>query len=192
MSPRRLTLLAAVALLAAGCGVDPQAAPEDLEIPPIPEATAGAPGGTAGSELVLWFLRDDRLSPVPRSAVTYHPVTALALLAEGLTAREADEGLTTAISRQPLAVSTSDEATNGEDVLTVEVTEAFTGVAGADQLRAVAQVVWTATEFGEVDAVRFATADGSVEVPTDTGLTDDPVDRGDYASLAPDGPVAVD
>ncbi len=65
-------------------------------------------------------------------------------------------------------------------------------VAGADQLRAVAQVVWTATGFEEVDAVRFATAEGPLVVPTDAGLTDDPVDRADYASLAPDGALAVD
>lgn len=79
-----------------------------------------------------------------------------------------------------------------EGVLTVGVTPAFTDVAGADQLRSFAQVVWTATGIEGVDAVRFGTADGPLEVPTDAGLTDDPVDRADYGSLAPDGAVTVD
>ena len=189
MIRRRLALLAALALLA-GCGVDPQAAPEDLDVSPIPPATPAPSDGGAGSELILWFLRDDLLAPVQRAADARDPVTALALLAEGLTAEEADAGLTTAISPQPLEVATDGEAEE-HDVLTVEVTEAFY-VPGADQLRAVAQVVWTATGFEGVEAVRFATEDGPLEVPTDAGLTDDPVDRADIASLAPDGALAVD
>lgn len=185
MTARLLALLALLALLT-GCGVEPQAAPEDLDVSPIPAATAEPPGGTPGSELVLWFLRDDRLSPVQRSADGAGPVSALSALTEGLTASEADAGLTTAISRQPLAVITGGDAEEG--VLTVGVTDAFTYVAGADQLRAVAQVVWTATEFDEVDAVRFTTTEGPLEVTTDAGLTDEPVGRADYGSLAPDGP----
>ena len=190
MSARLLAVLAVLALLA-GCGVEPQSAPEELDVGPIPAATAEPPGGTPGSELVLWFLRDDRLTPVQRSAAGAGPVSALSALADGLTASEADAGLTTAISRQPLAV-VSGGGTEEEGVLTVGVTKAFTDVAGADQLRAVAQVVWTATGIEGVDAVRFTTADGPLEVPTDAGLTDDPVDRSDYGSLAPDGPVTVD
>jgi spore germination protein GerM len=191
VSPRHLAVLASV-VLAAGCGVEPQAAPEDLTLSPIPPATSGVPGGDAGQQLVLWFLRDDALAPVERSAAAADAATALALLAEGPTAQEADAGLTTAISRQPLTVAANDDAAEA-DVLTVQVTEAFTGVAGADQLRAVAQVVWTVTEPDDVDAVRFTTdVGGPLEVPTDAGLTDAPVDREDYASLAPDDPVAVD
>ena len=56
--------------------------------------------------------------------------------------------------------------------------------AGGNQLLATAQVVFTVTEVPGVEAVRI-TADGSpVEVPTDDGLTAEPVSREDYASVA--------
>jgi spore germination protein GerM len=183
---RRLTTaLLSLGVLAAGCGVDPQSAPSELDVSPLPRATADDTGGTAGSELVLWFLDGGRLVPVERPAAEQDPATALALLAEGPTAEEAAAGLSTAISRQPLVVVDREDVDALEGVLAVEVTPAFTGVSGADQLAEVAQVVWTATEFPDVDAVAFTTEDGPLEVPTDSGLGDRPVGRDDYASLAP-------
>ena len=72
----------------------------------------------------------------------------------------------------------------GRCVVTIGVSREFTEVAGGNQLLATAQVVFTVTEFPGVEAVRI-TADGSpVEVPTDDGLTDEPVGRDDYASVA--------
>ena len=173
----------ALALLA-GCGVDPQAAPEAVSIAPLTPTSSGPSAGSTGAGVSLWFLQDDRLVPVPRAATEADAATALALLAEGPDPAEVAAGLGTALSPQPLDVVAAGE---GEDdaTLTVAVTPAFTGVAGEDQVRAVAQVVWTATAFDGVDAVRF-TADGeALEVPTDEGLTADPVDREDYASVAP-------
>lgn len=184
MSRGPAAVLVSLAVLAAGCGVDPQAAPVDLDVGTLPPATAEVATTTAGPQVVLWFLEGGRLVPVERSAPEQEPQTALDLLAEGPTAAEAAEGLTTAISRQPLTVvdGTQDDADDG--VLTVEVTPAFTGVAGADQLAEVAQVVWTVTGFEGVDAVRFSSDGGTLEVPTDAGLGDRPVDRSDFASLA--------
>jgi spore germination protein GerM len=139
--------------------------------------------------VTLWFLDDDRLAPVLRPASDSSPGAALELLAEGPDPDEVAAGLTTIVARQPLAVVDGPDA---DDVLTVEVTRTFSSVAGEDQLREVAQVVWTATEFAEVDAVRFTTDGEALEVPTDRGLSDQPVDRADYASLAPaDSPAAA-
>jgi spore germination protein GerM len=74
-------------------------------------------------------------------------------------------------------------------VVTVAVSREFTEVAGGNQLLATAQVVFTVTEVPGVAAVRV-TADGSpVEVPTDAGLTDEPVRREDYASVAGPSPA---
>jgi spore germination protein GerM len=184
VSRRRAAVLLGIlslAVLAAGCGIDPQAAPEVLDVDPLPPATAEVTDNRAGPRLVLWFVEGGRLVPVERSAAEPDPATALDLLAEGLTAEEAAAGLTTAITEQPLTVAEQ----GADDVLVVEVTPAFTGVAGADQLTAVAQVVWTVTGFDGVDAVRFATDDSPLEVPTDAGLGSGPVDRDDYSSLAP-------
>jgi spore germination protein GerM len=184
-------LAGALAALVAGCGVDPQAAPDDLDVPSIPAATSAPASRTSGPEVELWFLRDDRLTPVTRPADAADPATALELLAEGPSAEEAADGLTTAIGPPPLDV-VANEGSDADDVLTVGVNPAFTAVAGEDQLREVAQVVWTVTGFAGVDAVRFTSDEGPLEVPTDAGLSDDPVDRDDFASLAPDGDVAID
>jgi spore germination protein GerM len=67
----------------------------------------------------------------------------------------------------------------------VAVTREFTGLGGGNQQLAVAQIVWTVTEFPGVQQVRFSIDGQPLEVPTDEGLTDQPVDRDDYRSVAP-------
>ncbi len=48
-----------------------------------------------------------------------------------------------------------------------------------------AQVVWTVTQFPQVDRVCFSLDGVFVEVPTDSGLSDESVSRADYVSVAP-------
>jgi spore germination protein GerM len=180
---RRWSLLLAAAVVLSACGIDPQAAPEDVEIAPVPQSPPTPSEPSAGPTVALWFLRGDRLEPVRRAASGTGPETALALLADGPTPEEAADGLTTALfTPQPFAVV---DGRQTDTTVTVAVSPAFTSASGENQLRAVAQVVWTVTEFDGADQVRFTTEDGPLEVPTDEGLTDEAVDRGDYASLAP-------
>jgi spore germination protein GerM len=181
---RRLAALVCALVALTACGVDTQAAPEDVDVAPVPSSPATPSETGAGPQVVLWFLRDGRLEPVRREAPGSGPATALTLLSEGPTAEEVTEGLTTALTPQPLAVV---DGRQTDTTVTVAVSPAFTSVSGENQLRAVAQVVWTATEFAGVEQVRFTTEDGALEVPTDDGLTDEPVDRDDYASVAPEG-----
>ncbi len=181
---RRVTVLLATAVALAACGVDPQAEPEDVAIAPVLSSPASPTRTSAGPTVLLWFLEGDRLAPVGRAASGTGPATALDLLADGPTPEESAEGLSTALfTPQPLAVV--DGGQSGS-TLTVAVSPAFVNVSGDNQLRAVAQVVWTATEFAGVEEVRFVSEDGPLEVPTDEGLTDDPVEREDYASVAPE------
>jgi hypothetical protein len=65
------------------------------------------------------------------------------------------------------------------------VTRGFISIGGGNQLLAVAQVLWTLTEFPGIDGVLFVLDGPLVAVPTDDGLTDRPVDRADYAAVAP-------
>lgn len=178
---RRGRLVAFAVLALAGCGVDPQPAPEDVAVSAITTGPAEPSTSAPGPQVTLWFLRGERLEAVTRSAPDSSPGTALELLAEGPLPDDGDPGLGTAVVPDSLA---GIEGPDEDDVLTVDVTRAFS-IAGDDQLREVAQVVWTATEFDGVEAVRFTSEDEPVEVPTDAGLTDQPVDRDDYASLAP-------
>lgn len=181
---RRWALLLCAAVVLTACGIDPQAAPDDVEIAPVPQSPPTPSRTSAGPTVVLWFLRDDRLEAVRRAASGTGPETALTLLADGPTPQEAADGLTTALfTPQPFAVV---DGRQTDTTVTVAVSPAFTSASGDNQLRAVAQVVWTVTEFDGADQVRFTTEDGALEVPTDEGLTDDAVDREDYASLAPE------
>jgi spore germination protein GerM len=181
---RRASLLLGAVVVLSACGIEPQAAPEDVEIAPVPQSPPTPSETRAGPTAVLWFLRDGRLESVRRAASGTGPETALALLADGPTPQEAADGLTTALfTPQPFAVV---DGRQTDTTVTVAVSPAFTSAAGENQLRAVAQVVFTVTEFDGADQVRFTTEDGALEVPTDEGLTDEAVDRDDYASLAPE------
>jgi len=110
---------------------------------------------------------------------------ALEHLAEGPTRAEAATGIRTALPPEVVGV---DEGL-ADGLTTVSVSRGFTGTAGGDQLLAVAQVVWTLTDLPGVATVRFVVEGAPVEVPTDGGLTDRPVDRDDYRSAAPAEPT---
>jgi spore germination protein GerM len=179
------TLGAALAVAAAGCGIDPQAGPEAITLSAAPVTETPTATGTPGRDLVLWFLRDGRLAPMTREASDGDTPAVLDLLAEGPTATEVSAGLGTALLAQQPGLEVVDEDPD-DPLVTVQVGQQFLSLTGTDQLPAVAQVVWTVTELPGVDEVLFATESGPLEVPTDDGLTAEPVRREDYASLAPE------
>jgi hypothetical protein len=181
-----LAALAAVAGGAVtGCGIDPQAGPEAITLSAAPAPETPTTTGTPGRDLVLWFLRDGRLASTTRAASDGESPAVLDLLAEGPTASEVSAGLGTALLAQQPGLEVVDEDPT-DPLVTVQVGQQFLSLTGTDQLPAVAQVVWTVTELPGVDEVLFATESGPLEVPTDDGLTAEPVQREDYASLAPE------
>lgn len=172
-------LLVATAL--GGCGVPTQERPEALSVSP-PEARADPAATLGGQEAQIWLVRGARLEAVPRPVSPADVPTVLAALLAGPTSEEAASGLRTALAPQTLR----DSGPSPEDrVVTLDVRREFTGLDGGNQQLAVAQVVWTATQFPAVDRVRFSAQGQPLEVPTDGGLTDRPVGRVDYASVAP-------
>lgn len=71
---------------------------------------------------------------------------------------------------------------------TVDLTEAFGGIAGTAQLVALAEMVYTATGRPGVGQVVFTLGGQPIEVPRGDGsLTSDPLTRSDYPKLAPLG-----
>ena len=175
-------VLAAVAL--GGCGVPTQEQPEILSVS-APEAPANPAATLGGQEAQIWLVRGDRLEAVSRPVSPADVPTVLEALLTGPTPEEAASGLRTALTPQTLR----DSGPTPEDrVVTLDVTREFTGLVGGNQQLAVAQVVWTATQFPAVERVRFSTEGEPLEVPTDRGLTDRPVGRDDYASVAPVDP----
>lgn len=175
-----LALLPLLAAVLCACGVSTQSRPVPL---PLRTPASGAALPTAGtSAQTLYFVRDTRLEAVHRTGAPGGLPATLDLLAGGPTAKEAQGGLRTALAPQQLTVLGLDPI---DRTLTLGVTRQFTAVTGGNQLLAVAQVVWTATRFPGVRRVRFLNQNAVLEVPTDHGLTDQPVAPGDYGSLAP-------
>ena len=181
---RAVVTVAAVAVLS-GCGLGAQSAPEPISIPRPSTTGPGVTGDPDGPRVTVWFVRGSRLEAAERPAQQPGLTPALDALVAGPSRGEVVDGLRTALSPQSLM---PDRPAAADAVVTVAVSREFTEVAGGNQLLATAQVVFTVTEFPGVEAVRI-TADGSpVEVPTDDGLSAEPVGRDDYASVAPPDP----
>jgi hypothetical protein len=177
---RALVLLLA-ALLLTGCGVRPQHRPEPVTTAAAPSPDTANSSTAAGPRLTIFFVRGTELAPVERRTHAATTAAALDQLVEGPTRAEVGTGLRTALP--PEVVGVDEMLTGG--LTTVSVTRGFTGITGGNQLLAVAQIVWTLTDLPTVTAVRFAVDGTPVEVPTDAGLSDRPVNRGDYESVAP-------
>ncbi|WP_432534548.1 GerMN domain-containing protein [Kineococcus arenarius] len=181
MRGRRTTAAWVAALVAglAGCGVDAQEEPTTVA---LPVATTPTTAGSSSGAFVLrvYFVRGNRLVAVTRRTDTATPQTTLDQLVSGPRRSEVADEVRTAVAPQDLA-ATPDPAGG----VVVAAGRDFTNVGGANQLLAVAQLVWTLTELRGVEHVRFTVEGQQVEVPTDEGLTHEPVDRDDYASVAP-------
>lgn len=179
---RAALLLALLLWSLLACGLAEQDGVErvpDTSVLP-PPATARPPAGW--QDLSVYFVAGSRLEAVTRPTADGRPQVAVDQLLAGPSSREVLAGLRTALSPQDLLVLAGPD---GSGTAAVAVSREFTGITGGNQLLAVAQVVWTVTQFPEFDRVCFLLDGDVVQVPTDQGLTDGPVDRDDYGSIAP-------
>ena len=129
-------LLAAAALLLAGCGGDEEATPTDTDTATVPAET---------TELRVYWLRDGKLWPALREIDQTTAIAQAALdeLLAGPTAQEGAElELTTAIPEDTEGVVASVE----DGVATVELSTDLTD-------EPLAQVVYTLTQFVTVESV---------------------------------------
>ena len=148
---RRLTLVALTALLAAGCGNSQRhAATATTTVtvttgaPPATTSTSSTTTVAAAAPLRVYFLRDGKVAPVARTVPATRAVAAAALheLAAGPSAEERRLGFTTDVGADDVAPIV---VTNGVATLSLpdDVTRA-----------ALAQIVYTLTQFPTVHAVR--------------------------------------
>ena len=183
-------LVGLVAVLAA-CGVPSDSAPRDIprdrvEYDLLAPATTVSPTSTPESTVtstVYMLGADNHLKAVQRRVSDPQTVgSALASLIQGATTAEQASGLRSAINQQTAVLGA--EVTNG--VALVDVSDAFSGVGSQEQILALAQVVWTATEAPDVTGVQILLNSTSVEVPRGDGtLSSAPLTRADYQTLAP-------
>lgn len=178
---RRFVLLVALVVVA-GCGLSSGGSAQPVGVPTGRSDSPGPRPAQESREIALYFVDGSHLAAVRRPVSDATPQRAADLVLAGPTRSEAAEGLRTALSPQAVAVATG---SGGHRTATVSVGREFAAMAGGNQLLAVAQLVWTVTQFPGVDRVRFVLEDAFVEVPTDRGLSARPVDRADYRSVAP-------
>ena len=185
-----MRVAALLLLLLPACGVQaadhastagPEEVPFDLLSPATSSSTTTLPELTS-SAVTVWMVADDHLVALQRTVA--RPVTlerVLAALAEGPTENEAALGIRSALTGARMGESADVTA----DVAIIDLVAEFGEAAPREQLLALAQLVYTATELPGVAVVSFEIDGTPIEVPkADGSLTDRPVTRADYASLA--------
>lgn len=179
---------ALVVAAAAGCGlpdddrprvIAPDDAPRDLE----PSTTTTPEGGRDRVDLYFVDRQSGVLRAVRRQVEAATSSGVLAALLQGPGDGAGD--LTTSIPSDTVVNSTRLDG----NTLIVDLGPQDGGIVGigaVEQLQAFAQIVFTATALPEVEDVRF-TLEGSplAATTTDGAVSDRPVDRTDYRSLAP-------
>jgi hypothetical protein len=187
----RLTIAGFVTLtFLAGCGmrgqstetrIEPADVPfELLELtprvgPPPPEE----PG--VGGQATIFLEGGTGLVPVVRElGERARAADVLRALAAGPTPEEEALGVQTAITSGEAALSVRTDGT----LAVVELGDAFFSE-GADQVTALAQIVFTLTGLEPITRIRFLVGAEPAEVPRADGvLTSEPVGRDDYAPMA--------
>ncbi|WP_298462432.1 GerMN domain-containing protein [uncultured Cellulomonas sp.] len=177
----RALLAVVMCVVLAGCGMSAQRRPVAIDVP-LPTTPTSQPAPEGARSVTVYLVREDRLEAVRRAAQDRSVATALQLLALGPTDEEGRVGLRSAVPPESARMIGTDPATG---TAVVEVTAEFVATLGASQLLAVAQVVWTVTESPDVRRIRMTRDGEPIDVPTDEGLTRQPVGRDDFVLVAP-------
>lgn len=172
MTRRLLVLLVAVLAAMTGCGVRADSEPRD-----IAEAERGDLGSEAAPEAgqgigpKVYFVDEDdeggaRLRGTSR-AVLPTPSAVLSELLKGLTATEQERRWRTAI---PAGTELISAALDPRGIVHVDLTDDFFLATGEEQVKAVAQVVFTASGLDGVTGVRILVDGRAREWPRGDGV----------------------
>lgn len=179
--------LALACLLLSACGVRAQDGPELLPPEVLPSelrapaaSSSGAPRTAPTTTTVsVYLVEGDRLVEETRPARRRDVQDALVAL---LTAGEAQGSRRSAVPPGTVV----ERAEVRGDLLSLELSAQFRQVRGPDQVLAVAQVVWTATEFPPVREVELLVDGRPIELPIEQGeVASGPAGRDDYLSVGP-------
>lgn len=171
-------------LVLTSCGVRAQDGPEPLPPDVLPSElrqsspSSAAPTPTA-TTVPVYLVEGSRLVREERPARSRTVEQALAAL---LTA-----GNTQGSRRSAVPPGTVVEGLDRRgELLSVDLSASFAQVRGRDQLLAVAQLVWTATEFPPVRQVDVLVDGRRIQLPVEQGeVSSGPARRDDYRSVRP-------
>lgn len=175
----RLPLMALLVITA--CGIPVDATPETFDLPEVGAAIEDLPPTGELAAAPLYLVGDAGLVRVTRDLV--EPVGAEAVLESlltGVTEPEDRSGLSSSIplGTQLLGFAISD------GVATVDLSADFATVGGQQEISAVAQIVLTVTQAGDIDGVVFELEGVRTDVPTPDGaLATVAVTADDYETL---------
>lgn len=179
----RALLLVVVAVLGVACGVPAQDRPERLgdqgAVALIDTPPTSQPGAMS---LPVFFVRGERLVAVPRAVPEATLEATLRALFAGPSTEEAAAGLHSAVGP---SIRLGEARVQG-GLARVDLSSPFAQARSEDQVIAVAQLVFTATEVRGVEAVSITVDGEPIEIPTgDGGLTGGPLRRAHFPGLEP-------
>lgn len=188
---RALALLLLAALLG-GCGVGTDATPRRIAKENVPHELLGASTTTVTSEPTntvkedVYLVRNDqRLVSVERDVQAPPTVTGLLQsLLDPVADEETEEGYRTSIPPGTHLIRATSPI-DGAGLVRLDLSEHLSSVEGDGLKRALAQIVWTATEIDGVEQVEFSIAGNPREVVDETGAAKKRVGRDDYCTFDP-------
>jgi spore germination protein GerM len=188
---RRVTLflVGTLGLVGTACGVPTDSSARELPESDVPFAllAAEAPASTTTTvpaqpvDVTVFMIGpDDRLIGVPRQVTSPLAVEkVVAELIKGPVTAERRKGMRSGLAPETLILS----ASISDNIANIDLGGPV--ATGTQQLVALAQIVYTATELDGVNGVRFTYQGTRANVLTELGSTAFPVGRAAYPSLAP-------
>jgi spore germination protein GerM len=188
-----LLIIVAATVLFMGCGIPEDSSPESIQAM-FPESTNTQPDAPESEEsrtfLIYLLDAESRLTPVQRDL----PVTELQItdlineLIANPTEAETDMSLSTAV---PVSLSLAG-VTLEEEIATINFEPGGLEIVEGDQLtEALAQIVWTVTETGDVKFIIISIDQEFKTWPTPDGGDQNILTRNQFISYAPETPDAI-
>jgi len=182
-----VVVLLVLGAVGSGCGIPTDSDPRPLADAPTtaPPTSEGEGEGEGEATATIFLVSAETETLVPVERALDGPVTAgaaLDLLLGGPSTDDIDEGLSTLIPNETVAV----DVTIDEGLATVEMSEAWRELQEPAAKLAYAQVVFTLSALPGVDDVTFAVDGQVIAAPTD-GESDEVVSVADYSDVGPQG-----
>ena len=175
-----LAALAALVAVVAGCSIGTDSSPRGLAVSTTTTVADSAPT-SGGAAAVLYYVGDGKLVPVSQSLPDRRLGTVLSALLE---TPEPIGGLGGLGSSIPTGTELLGLQIDG-DTVAVNLSKEFENVVGPSRQQAIAQLVMTATEFPEIDSLRFLVDGKPIQVTSPTQGDTTTVGACDYESLLP-------